>query len=70
MVIENKILFLKDNSTDVHVHAYYLSCKVMWICLKTLKICMAHLNVKIYVHVLASPLKDTYSIQVKKNQIK
>lgn len=67
MVIENKILFLKDNSTDVHVHAYYLSCKVMWICL-TLKICMSHLNVKIYV--LASPLKDTYSIHVKTKQIK
>lgn len=63
MVIENKILFLKDNSTDVHVHAYYLSCSCL-----TLKICMSHLNVKIYV--LASPLKDTYSIQVKNKQIK
>lgn len=67
MVIENKIQFLKDNSTDVHVHGYYLSCKVMWLCLKTLKICMSHSNVKICV--LASPSKDTYSLHVKTKQI-
>lgn len=59
MVIENKILFLKDNFIDVYVYVYYLSCKVMWICL-ILKICMFYLNVKIYVLVFF--LKDIYRI--------